>query len=139
VRDAAAGAPGRTTVGAVVGAGAAALGWVGVTCGGATGRVGDGVGVGVGAGGDPRLSFGATGGKPLSDGPCTPGARPSSAGGRRKVDDGAGVGAGDSACCAAMGVAVPTAIIAIASGKAACHRPCPNFRTVIEMSAIPNC
>lgn len=107
-------------------------GCVGVTRGGATGcgDVGAGVGVGVGVG-CPRRSPGATGGKPLSEGPCTPGARPSSVGGGRRKS----IGRGDVVVsCAATGA--PAASIAAASANAAaCCRP--KLRTVI-LSAIPH-
>lgn len=101
-------------------------GCVGVTRGGA----GVGVGAGVGAGGcDPRRSFGATGGRPLSDGPCTPGARPSLAGGRRKIDDGAGVGVSVS-CARTVAVAI-SASTSATNGNRAALLPCPKFLSII--------
>lgn len=113
-------------VGPGAGDGEVVVGWVGVTLGGA----GVGVGAGVGAGCcGPRLSFGATGGRPLSDGPCTPGARPSSAGGRRKIDDGAGVGV--SASCARTAAVAISASNSATSGNRAALLLCPKFLSVI--------
>lgn len=117
--DAAAGVSRRVGVGAGVGAGVVAVGrWV---VGAGAGRVGTttvGAGAGVGAG-DPRRSPGASGGIPLSAGPCIPVVRPSLVDGRRKVDglvaDGAGVGAGVSSCCASAGVPAAPAISTAAS------------------------
>lgn len=115
--DAAAGVSRRVGVGAGVGAGVVAVGRWAVGAG--AGRVGTTtVGAGVGAG-VPRRSPGASGGIPLSAGPCIPVVRPSLVDGRRKVDglvaDGAGVGAGVSSCCASAGVPAAPAISTAAS------------------------
>jgi hypothetical protein len=121
----------RRAVGAD-GAGVGA-GRVGTTVGVVVRGVGAGVGAGVGG---PRRSPGASGGRPLSDGPCTPDVRPSSAGGRRNVEVGAGVGEGAGvgcSVCAAAGGSPPATSEAAsaASDKRAALSPRPSFRTVI--------
>jgi len=115
----------RGVVAAGAGVGVVRGGWVVTTGGG----VGAGAGVGVGC---PPRSFGVSGGKAPSAGPCIPGVRPSLAGGKRKVDEGAGVGAGVSVCCANAGMLSASDAANAPSDSRAAFSLRPIVRTVIE-------
>lgn len=106
-----------------------------VTIGGA--GVGVGVGAGVGADVGAGRSRGPSGGILLSVGPCTPGVRPSFAGGSRKVEEGVGVGAVVSACCAVAGMISASDAANAPSDNRAILSLCPIVRTVILIPAIP--
>ncbi len=105
------------------------------TTGGA--GVGAGVGAGAGVGVGVARSRGPSGGILLSVGPCTPGVRPSFAGGSRKVEEGVGVGAGVSACCAVAGMISASDAANAPSDNRAALSLCPIVRTVILIPAIP--